>query len=166
MLDTAYVGSLARHLQDNRNLNPVPYGAMFLPENQDPQKVATTPNVLLGNNALPADFLRQYRGYGQINLYESNSTSNYNALQVNLTRRFSNNASRSESPTRGAKRSRLLLPTRRLFVRIILPTLQTTVRLTSTGVRSSQPITSTRSRLCCPPAGPAGPSQAAGRSQV
>ena len=63
MLDTAYVGSLARHLQDNRNLNPVPYGAMFLPQNQDPQKVATTPNVLLGNNALPADFLRPYLGY-------------------------------------------------------------------------------------------------------
>ncbi len=35
VLDTAYVGSLARHLQDNRNLNPVPYGADFLPQNQD-----------------------------------------------------------------------------------------------------------------------------------
>ena len=36
VLDTAYVGDIARHLQDNRNLNPVPYGASFLPQNQDP----------------------------------------------------------------------------------------------------------------------------------
>src|SRR5579884_1077782 len=88
MLDTAYVGSLARHLQDNRNLNPVPYGATFLPQNQDPNKVAANPNALPGSNALPDVFLRPLRGYGQINLYESNSTSNYNALQINLTRRL------------------------------------------------------------------------------
>ena len=39
VLDTAYVGSLFRHLQDNRNLNPVPYGADFLPakSGSDPQ---------------------------------------------------------------------------------------------------------------------------------
>ena len=87
-LDTAYVGSMARHLQDNRNLNPVPYGADFLPQNQDPTKVAANPSALAGNNALPADFLRPLRGFGQINLYESAATSNYNALQLNLTRRF------------------------------------------------------------------------------
>lgn len=88
VLDTAYVGALSRHLQDNRNLNPVPYGAYFLPQNQDPTLVATNPTALAGNNALPANLLRPLRGYGQINLYESNSTSNYNALQLNLNRRF------------------------------------------------------------------------------
>jgi hypothetical protein len=86
-LDTAYVGSQARHLQDNRNINPIPYGAAFLPQNQDPTKV-TTSTTLPGANALPDVFLRQLRGYGQILLYESAATSNYNALQLNLTRRF------------------------------------------------------------------------------
>jgi len=86
-LDTAYVGSLGRHLQDNRNLNPVPYGATFLPQNQDPTLVAASPNALLGNNALPRDMLRPLRGYGEVRLYESAATSNYNALQVNLNRR-------------------------------------------------------------------------------
>jgi hypothetical protein len=85
MLDTAYVGALARHLQDNRNLNAIPYGATFLPQNQDPTK---TNSALLGSNALPDVFLRPLRGFGQISLYESAATSNYNALQVNLTKRF------------------------------------------------------------------------------
>jgi len=89
VLDTAYVGSLARHLQDNRNLNPVPYGATFQPQNQDPTLLAANPNALLGNNALPRDLLRPLRGFGEVRLYESAATSNYNALQVNLTRRFS-----------------------------------------------------------------------------
>src|SRR5439155_23407456 len=88
MLDTAYVGSLGRHLQDNRNLNPVPYGATFLPQNQDPSLVATQPNALPGNNALPRDSLRPLRGFGEVRLYESAATSNYNALQVSLNRRF------------------------------------------------------------------------------
>ena len=86
-LDTAYVGGMSRHLQDNRNINPIPYGAAFLPQNQDPTKV-TTPTTLPGANALPDVFLRQLRGFGQILLYESAATSNYNALQLNLNRRF------------------------------------------------------------------------------
>jgi hypothetical protein len=87
LLDTAYVGDLGRHLQNNRNLNPVPYGADFLPQNQDPTLVAKQPNALAGNNALQPNFLRPLRGYNQIALYESAATSNYNALQINLTRR-------------------------------------------------------------------------------
>lgn len=90
ILDTAYVGDLGRHLQDNRNLNPVPYGAAFLPQNQDPTLVASQPNALAGNNALPPNLLRPLQGYGQINLYESAATSNYNSLQVSLNRRVSN----------------------------------------------------------------------------
>jgi hypothetical protein len=90
VLDTAYVGSQGRHLQDNRNLNPVPYGADFLPQNQDPTLVATQPNALFGNNALPPNFLRPLQGFGTINLYESAATSNYNALQASLNKRFGN----------------------------------------------------------------------------
>ena len=87
ILDTAYVGSQSRHLQDNRNLNAVPYGAAFQPQNQDPTLVAANPNALAGNNAVRDVFLRPYRGYGEIRLYESAATSNYNALQVSLSRR-------------------------------------------------------------------------------
>jgi hypothetical protein len=85
VLDTAYVGSLARHLQDNRNLNAVPYGADFLPQNQDPTLSAS---ATLGSSALPTNFLRPYRGFGDITLYESAATSNFNSLQVSLNRRF------------------------------------------------------------------------------
>src|SRR5262249_14455525 len=84
VLDTAYVGALFRHLQDNRNLNYVPYGAAFLPQNQDP---TLNPNARPGSSALPAQFLRSLRGIGNINLYESAATGNYNALQVSLNRR-------------------------------------------------------------------------------
>jgi hypothetical protein len=87
ILDTAYVGSQARHLQDNRNINPVPYGAYFLPQNQDPTLVAASPNAPAGSNALKDVFLRPLRGYGDIRLYESAATSNYNSLQVSVTRR-------------------------------------------------------------------------------
>ena len=83
VLDTAYVGDLGRHLQNNRNLNPVPYGADFLPQNQDPTLAPSTN----GNSALQPNFLRPLRGFNQVALYESAATSNYNAFQLNLTRR-------------------------------------------------------------------------------
>ncbi len=88
LLDTAYVGTQARHLQDNRNLNPVPYGADLLPQNQDPTLVAANPTALAGNNALLSQFLRPLRGFGQIALYESAATSNYNSLQLQASKRF------------------------------------------------------------------------------
>lgn len=83
-LDLAYVGAQFRHLQDNRNLNPVPYGATFQPGNQDPTLSST---ALLGNSALPANFLRPMIGFGSITLYESSSTGNYNSFQAQLQRR-------------------------------------------------------------------------------
>jgi hypothetical protein len=84
VLDVAYVGALSRHLQDNRNLNYVPFGAAFAPQNQDPTLSST---ALLGNSALLSQFLRPYRGIGDINLYEASATGNYNSLQVTLNRR-------------------------------------------------------------------------------
>jgi outer membrane receptor protein involved in Fe transport len=90
MLDTAYVGSLSRHQQDNRNLNYNAFGQCYLPQNQDPQRLAASPNAILGSNCLDANFLRPYVGYGNINLYESQGTSNYNALQVQVQRRAAN----------------------------------------------------------------------------
>ena len=85
LLDTGYVGTQGRHLQDNRNLNPVAYGATFLPQNQDP--TLANPNALRGTTALNQNLLRPLTGYNVINLYESAATSNYNALQVSLNKR-------------------------------------------------------------------------------
>jgi Carboxypeptidase regulatory-like domain/TonB-dependent Receptor Plug Domain len=82
-LDVAYVGNLSRHLQDNRNLNYVPYGTTFLPQNQDP---TLAPSSTPGATALLTQFVRPYRGMNDITLYEGAATANYNALQVSANR--------------------------------------------------------------------------------
>ncbi|MBI3208842.1 MAG: carboxypeptidase regulatory-like domain-containing protein [Candidatus Solibacter usitatus] len=78
--DVSYVGNAGRHLLWQRNINAVPIGAQFLnlhPENRD----ATT-NQVFANN-----FLRPYRGYGDILEYEFGGTSSYNSLQSTFSTR-------------------------------------------------------------------------------
>lgn len=87
ILDTAYVGSMNRHELERLNLNAIPYGATFLPSNQDPTKSSTT----LGSAAYDANFLRPYPGYGDIIQHQFGGTSNYNSLQTSLNRRFRRN---------------------------------------------------------------------------
>jgi hypothetical protein len=77
-VDVSYVGALSRHLWINRNINPIPIGARFVPGNLD----TTT------GSPLPDNFLRPYSGWGDITAQEYAGTSNYNALQVKLERRF------------------------------------------------------------------------------
>jgi hypothetical protein len=100
VLDVAYVGNIARHLPATRNLNTVPLGAAFKRENQDRSQFAlntiptTQANLATaytqaglsfnGQLALPAQFLRQYQGYGGISYRDFSVTSNYNALQVGV----------------------------------------------------------------------------------
>src|SRR5260370_42384209 len=84
-LDWASVGSQSRHLLDQLNLNAIPYGAAFLPQNQDPTK---NPAATLGSSALNRDFLRPYPGYGDISIHREGSSSNYNSLQLSVNRRF------------------------------------------------------------------------------
>ena len=79
MLDAAYIGTLGRHLGQTRDINMIPYGARWLPENQDP----TRPG-----NALPDVFFRPYPGYTGIDYREFASTSNYHSLQVQARRNF------------------------------------------------------------------------------
>ncbi|MEO6724504.1 MAG: hypothetical protein ABIP14_04315, partial [Blastocatellia bacterium] len=83
VVDVAYVGTQGRHLTQVRNLNAVPYGAKFLPE----------------NSAKATDFLRPYQGLGDIRYYEFGGSSNYNSLQVSARRRFSRNLTLSAAYT-------------------------------------------------------------------
>lgn len=87
-LDLAYVGSVSRHLIVNRNLNAIPYGATFLPQNEDPTKKKQKPDANLGSNAYDRNFLRPMQGYGDIRDHEFSGTSNYNSLQASVKRRF------------------------------------------------------------------------------
>ncbi|HWJ54577.1 MAG TPA: hypothetical protein VNR90_00150, partial [Vicinamibacterales bacterium] len=85
--DIAYVGAIANHLPRQINLNAVPYGARFEPQNQDPTLPAST---LPGQNAYDANFLRPYVGYGNINVRFYDANSNYHGLQTQIDRRFAN----------------------------------------------------------------------------
>jgi hypothetical protein len=79
VIDVGYVGSLGRHLWRNHNLNWIPFGANFKPENADPSSPGSP---------LPSSFLRPYIGYADITNLEMDATSNYNAFQFSANRRF------------------------------------------------------------------------------
>ena len=79
-IDVSYVGGISRHLVAQKNMNPIPLGARFAPENQD--------TTVSGNKPLPDNFLRPYYGWGDINLRSGGYSANYNALQVSVNRRF------------------------------------------------------------------------------
>jgi hypothetical protein len=80
ILDVSYVGNVARHLLQRRNLNTVPYGARFQGGNSDPTNPSTP---------LPDNFFRPFPGYTNLTYQEHSGTSNYNGLHVNVTRQFS-----------------------------------------------------------------------------
>jgi len=82
VVDAAYVGAFSRHLEWVFQQNDVPLGANWQRPNLDP----TNPSV-----ALPANFLRPLRGYGTVGVYQWNSTSSYNSLQVQANRYFAKN---------------------------------------------------------------------------
>jgi hypothetical protein len=85
MLDLAYVGSKSEDLLRQSQINSVPLGATFLPQNQDPTRAAsTTP----GANALPNDLLRPYPGYGAIRYWDYSGYGNYHGVQIGVNRRF------------------------------------------------------------------------------
>jgi hypothetical protein len=80
VVDVAYVGNLGRHLGQTYDLNALAPGKRFMPANQDP----TAPGKPLSDN-----FLQPFTGLGSIPYTEFSGSSNYNALQISLTRRFS-----------------------------------------------------------------------------
>jgi hypothetical protein len=79
IVDAGYVGSLGRHLWRMRDLNWIPFGANFQPQNADPS---------LPSGPLPSSFLRPYTGYAEIPKIEYDATSNYHSMQLTVNRRF------------------------------------------------------------------------------
>ncbi|HEX2457616.1 MAG TPA: carboxypeptidase regulatory-like domain-containing protein [Vicinamibacterales bacterium] len=82
VVDATYAGYLGRNMEMYYDLNGVPDSARFLdqhPENRDP----TNPT-----SALPAEFLRPYRGYQNIRVRGNSANADYHSLQVQVNRRY------------------------------------------------------------------------------
>ncbi len=71
LLDVNYVSTQGRHLLRRPDINQV------------------TPAVQSASASTNINALRQYQGFTNIRLYESSAASNYHALQVGVTRRYS-----------------------------------------------------------------------------
>lgn len=105
-LDVAYVGDFGRHLVTARDLNTIPYGTTFTRAAQNPANFAggvvplVEPNLppeyaaagysFSGKYAYPQNYLDPYKGFGQMEYYKFDGTSNYNSLQVSVQRRYAN----------------------------------------------------------------------------
>jgi hypothetical protein len=76
-LDVAYVGNMGRHLQYQYNLNALPVGC-------NPLVDGSTSCGPKNPNTFYAPFI----GYSNVNYTKYDSNSEYNSLQVKLTRRF------------------------------------------------------------------------------
>jgi hypothetical protein len=76
LLETTYVGNVGHHLLRNPNINTPNIGL-----------VATTLDPTSPNYKFSANYFNPYKGFGSINQYKSDSNTNYNALQVYISKR-------------------------------------------------------------------------------
>jgi hypothetical protein len=67
-----YVGRVGLNLERTRNINELPLGTLFRPENR----------------GINTDVLRPYKGFSVINVEENSGRSEYNGLQLEVNRRF------------------------------------------------------------------------------
>jgi hypothetical protein len=74
VLDVTYVGRRGLYLQRERNINQLPEGTLYRPENKGVDIAA----------------LRPYKGYNLIRLSENAGNSKYHSLQVSAERRYTN----------------------------------------------------------------------------
>jgi hypothetical protein len=86
-LDVEYVGNHNYNQLLNVNINTVPLGSTYLPQNQDPSKVVDP--TLLGAASLATDFMRPYQGYSSITRRYALGYNNFHSLQTSWNRRFS-----------------------------------------------------------------------------
>ena len=89
LLDVKYVGALGRHLIGGINVNALPLGTQF--QHPDPTLPNSPCSAAAGSvsGCLIPNLVRPYPGYGDIIIMTNNDSSNYNALQATLNRRFS-----------------------------------------------------------------------------
>jgi hypothetical protein len=81
-LDVAYQGTFGLNRNVNYNINAIPIGADFLPQNIDPTQS--------GNKPFPAALLRpNYPTAGAVTPFVFNGKSSYNGLQSQLRKRLS-----------------------------------------------------------------------------
>jgi len=84
-LEVSYVGAQNRHLWLAQPLNQAPVGSAWLPYSQDP----TTTAKFDGSTNLPVNMYRPYAGYTSAGAdYTWGTSTNYNALQFSLQRRY------------------------------------------------------------------------------
>jgi hypothetical protein len=76
--DISYVANTERHIESVVDLNALPAGAHFAPQNIDP-----TTGV-----SLPDNLIRPYREYALLQYLDNTGTANYHSLQVQLNRRY------------------------------------------------------------------------------
>lgn len=102
IVEFSYVGSLARHLGERRNINQVPDNAHFIDLNPFGPNCNIQVNAGCTRNpfstvningthltgVLADNFLRPYRGFGDITMTMWSGSSNYNGLQVQVNRRY------------------------------------------------------------------------------
>lgn len=97
VVDVAYVGTFGRHLNQQVNLNAIPYLAQFDPRYVDQSQTAQNcfffgphhgGTTLCQNKLLSDNYFRKYVGYANVLLRDYGATSNYNALQTSVNRRF------------------------------------------------------------------------------
>jgi Carboxypeptidase regulatory-like domain len=78
IVDLSYVGNTQRWIENDVDLNTLPPGARFAPENRDP----TT------GGSLPDNLIRPRREYTVITYRDSSATSDYHSFQVQVNRRY------------------------------------------------------------------------------
>jgi hypothetical protein len=102
VVEASYVGSRARWLGEQRDINQIPDASRFVnctiavilnvtchPENRDPFASLSTTTPSITSGALNDDFLRPFRGFGDtINYVTFSGNSRYDSLQVQVNRRY------------------------------------------------------------------------------
>lgn len=80
VFEAGYVGSVGNYLSRERDLNQLPTGTTFRPEN--------LANAATGQARADVNFLRPFKGFANINMLEHSGRSTYHGMQFEVNRRF------------------------------------------------------------------------------
>jgi hypothetical protein len=99
VIDVAYVGNIQRHQVMQFNINQVLPGVAWQEQFRDPRLAgnnfagpvsASNPGPLPGTQAMDANVMRPYRGFGALNLITNVGNNRYHSLQWSLSKRTRN----------------------------------------------------------------------------